>query len=130
MKLLLLGVLVLGAVGCVNARVAQPVAIKQNADLNLSCEQLAIEYRTNTEVASKKIEKNENSDTRDFWLGVFVWPGLMDLQNADGNEGNAFLDRNVYLRETATSKFCGGMDVWPKQPARYTAVMYMVEPTA
>ncbi len=130
MKLLFLGVLVLGAVGCVNARVAQPVAIKQNADLNLSCEQVAIEYRTNTEVASKKIEKNENSDTRDFWLGVFVWPGLMDLQNADGNEGNALLDRNVYLRETATSKFCSGMDAWPKQPARYTAVMYMVEPTA
>jgi hypothetical protein len=88
--------------------------------MELSCEQLSIEYKTNTEVAAKKIEKNESSDTRDFWLGVFVWPGLMDLQNADGNEGNALLDRNIYLRETATTKHCSGIETWPPQPARYT----------
>lgn len=97
----LLAILALGAMGCVHARVAQPIAIKQPADMELSCEQLVIEYKTNTDVAAKKIEKNENSDSRDFWLGVFVWPGLMDLQNADGNEGNALLDRNIYLQEVA-----------------------------
>jgi len=116
-----LAILALGAMmGCVHARVAQPIAIKQSADMELSCEQLAIEYRTNTDVAAKKIEKNENSDTRDFWLGVFVWPGLMDLENADGNEGNALLDRNIYLREIAKTKSCSGMDSWPQQPERYT----------
>ena len=116
----LLAILALGAMGCVHARVAQPIAIKQTADMELSCEQLAIEYKTNTNVAAKKIEKNENSDTRDFWLGVFVWPGLMDLQNADGNEGNALLDRNIYLQVIARTKECRGMDSWPHQPTRYT----------
>jgi hypothetical protein len=116
----LLAILALGAMGCVHARVAQPIAIKQSADMGLSCEQLAIDYKTNTNVAAKKIEKNENSDIRDFWLGVFVWPGLMDLQNADGNEGNALLDRNIYLQEIARTKECRGMDSWPHQPTRYT----------
>jgi len=115
----LLAILLL-VVGCVHARVAQLTAIKQPTDMELSCEQLAIEYKTNTDVAAAKIEKNENSDTRDFWLGVFVWPGLMDLQNADGNEGNALLDRNIYLQEIARTKACGGMDSWPQQPKRYT----------
>jgi hypothetical protein len=121
----LLALLALGAIGCVHARVAQPVAIKQPADMDLSCEQLAIEYKTNTEVAAAKITKNENSDTRDFWLGVFVWPGLMDLQNADGNEGNALLDRNIYLREIAITKACNGMETWPPQPARYTGTIQL-----
>ena len=118
----LLAILALGMMGCVHARVAQPVAIKQPADMELSCEQLAIEYKTNTDVAGKKIEKNENSDVRDFWLGVFVWPGLMNLQNADGNEGNALLDRNIYLQEIARTKECRGMDSWPQQPKRYTGI--------
>jgi hypothetical protein len=116
-------VLALPLTGCVSARVGQPVAIKQAADTELSCDRLSIEYRTNTEVAAAKITKNENSDTRDFWLGVFVWPGLMDLQNADGNEGNALLDRNIYLREIARSKSCSGMDAWPAQPQRYTSIL-------
>jgi hypothetical protein len=119
----LLAVVGLGLIGCVHARVAQPVAIKQPADTELSCQQLALEYKTNTEIAAAKIAKNEHSDTRDFWLGVFVWPGLMDLQNADGNEGNALVDRNIYLREIAKAKPCGGMEQWPTQPERYTATI-------
>jgi len=43
----------------------------------------------------------------------------MDLRNADGNEGNALLDRNIYLREIAKSKGCQGVDSWPQQPAVY-----------
>ena len=34
----------------------------------------------------------------------------MDLQNADGNEGNALLDCNVYLREVAKDNSCNGVD--------------------
>jgi len=41
----LLAILALGAMGCVHARVAQPIAIKQPVDMELSCEQLAIEYK-------------------------------------------------------------------------------------
>lgn len=106
--------------GCVHARVATLTPVQQPGDGQLNCEQVEREYRANTEIAGAKIAKNENADTRDFWLGVFVWPGLMDLQNADGNEGNALLDRNIFLREVARSKTCAGMERWPTQPKRYT----------
>ena len=106
--------------GCVHPRVASLTPVQSTNDGQLTCDQMALEYKTNTEIAVAKIEKNENSDTRDFWLGVFVWPGLMDLQNADGNEGNALLDRNIYLRELSKSRSCDNPQSWPVQPKRYT----------
>ena len=116
-KMLLLALLL---TGCVQARVATLTPVQQPGDGQLTCEQVEREYKANTEIAGDKIAKNESADTRDFWLGVFVWPGLMDLQNADGNEGNALLDRNILLRELARSKSCAGADNWPIQPKRYT----------
>jgi hypothetical protein len=35
---------------------------------------------------------------------VLVWPGLADFKNADGVEGNALLDRNIYLLALAKEK--------------------------
>jgi hypothetical protein len=93
---------------CVPARVAQPIPMKQSTDMDMACEEMAVEYKSNTEVATAKIANNRRADKRELWLGILVWPGLMDLQNADGNEGNALLDRNVYLREVAKSKSCNG----------------------
>jgi len=116
-RMLLLAVMVSG---CVHARVASLTPVQKADDGQLTCQQIALEYKTNTEIADAKIAKNENADTRDFWLGVFVWPGLMDLQNADGNEGNALLDRNILLRGLAKSKSCLGAESWPAQPKRYT----------
>lgn len=106
--------------GCVQTRSAQPVAVKQPGDAALTCEEIAIEYKTNTEVALNKISKNNSADTQDILVGFFIWPGLADFQNADGTEGNALLDRNVYLREIARSKKCNGMEHWPPQPERYS----------
>jgi len=88
----------------------------------LSCEQIAAEYKTNTEVARHKIDKNRSNDRREFLLGILVWPGLFDLKNADGNEGNALLDRNIYLREVAKGKSCTAIESWPEQPTRYTMI--------
>lgn len=105
---------------CVPARVAQPIPMKQSADMDMTCEQIATEYKSNTGVAAGKIAGNHRADKRELWLGILVWPGLMDLQNADGNEGNALLDRNFYLREVAKDKSCNGVDSWPRQPERYT----------
>src|SRR4030095_14867407 len=105
---------------CVPARVAQPTPMKQSADVDMTCEQIALEYKRNTGVAAGKIANNRTPDKRELRLGILVWPGLMDLQNADGNEGNALLDRNVYLREFAKDKSCHGVDSWPRQPERYT----------
>lgn len=120
MKILALFIVVCLFAGCVRRPPPQPMAIRQANDANLTCEQLAIEYRTNTEVAAKKIATNNSADTTDFWLGFLVWPGLADFQNADGHEGNAMLDRNIYLREIAKAKNCSGMESWPPQPERYT----------
>jgi hypothetical protein len=115
---LALALVILG--GCVQARDPQLIAMKQEGDSALTCEQIATEYKSNTEVAQNKIAKNRSNDRRELLLGILVWPGLMDMKNADGNEGNALLDRNVYLRELAKTKPCAGVDSWPEQPARYT----------
>jgi hypothetical protein len=105
---------------CATTRTPQPVATKQPGDSALTCEQIAVEYKTNTEVATNKISKNRSDDTHDVVVGFFVWPGLADFQNADGTEGNALLDRNIYLREVAKDKGCKGIENWPLQPERYT----------
>jgi hypothetical protein len=57
--------------------------------------------KANTEVAQSKIVKNHANDRWEFSLGILVWPGLFDLKNADGNEANALLDRNIFLRGVA-----------------------------
>ena len=103
---------------CVPARVAQQLS--GSTGKHVCCEQITIEYKSNTGIADGKIANNRRADKRELWLGILVWPGLMDLQNADGNEGNALLDRNVYLREVAKDKSCNGVDSWPTQPKRYT----------
>jgi hypothetical protein len=110
--------------GCVQARDPRLVAIKESGDSALSCEQIATEYKANTEIARNKIDKNRSNDTREFFLGILVWPGLMDMKNADGNEGNALLDRNLYLLELAKAKPCAGVESWSEQPGRYTMEGY------
>ena len=114
--------LILG--GCVQARDPQLVATKQSGDSSLTCEQIAAEYRANTELAQSKIAKNRANDNRELLLAIFVWPGLIDLKNADGNEANALLDRNIFLRGVAQGKSCVGVETWPGQPERYTLNVY------
>ena len=89
-------------------------AMRQANDAQLGCQEIAIEYKSNTEVATEKIRRNQSADTHDIIVGFFVWPGLADFNNADGHEGNALLDRNVYLREIAKTKHCEGMEFWPR----------------
>jgi len=119
-KLMVIAFVACLQIGCVQTRSPQPVAVKQAGDAGLICQQIAIEYKTNTEVALNKISKNRSDDTHDILVGFIVWPGLADFQNADGTEGNALLDRNVYLREIAKEKKCKGMEHWPPQPERYS----------
>ena len=120
--LLALSLVILG--GCVQARDPQLIAMKQAGDSALTCEQIAVEYKSNTEVAQSKIAKNRANDRRELLLGILVWPGLFDLKNADGNEGNALLDRNIYLRELAKGKSCAAVEAWPGQLERYTMIGY------
>ena len=103
--------------GCVETRDPNTIPIKQAQDEAMTCNDLGVEYRTNTSVATHKIAKNDEDDTKDVVLGLLIWPGLADFKNADGIEGNALLDRNIYLRELAMKK-CE-ISEWPKQPERY-----------
>ena len=58
---------------CATTRTPQPVATKQSGDSELTCEQIAVEYRTNTEVAANKISKNRSDDTHDVVVGVALY---------------------------------------------------------
>ncbi len=74
---------------CVDSRDPNPVRIKQSGDKEMSCTDLAVEFKTNTEVATNKISKNNSDDGQDLLLGALIWPGLADFKNAEGTEGNA-----------------------------------------
>ncbi len=104
---------------CVETRSPVLVNMVQSKDEAQTCKEIATEYKVNTEVATNKISKNESDDGRDILLGVLIWPGLADFKNADGNEGNALLDRNIRLREIALGKECDIL-ACPPQPERYT----------
>lgn len=56
--LLVLALVILG--GCVQARDPQLVVMKQEGDNGLTCEQIAVEYKTNTEVAQSKIANSSS----------------------------------------------------------------------
>jgi hypothetical protein len=115
---LILGLVIL--TGCVAARDPQLLAVERSGDGGLSCEQIATEYKGNTEAAYNKIAKNRSDDRRELLLALFVWPGFIDIKNADGKEGNALLDRNIYLLGVAKAKSCTAVNAWPEQPKRYT----------
>jgi hypothetical protein len=120
----LMALSLLFTIGCVHARDPQLVAMKQEGDAPMTCEEVAVEYKSNTEIARSKIAKNRSNDRKELLLGILVWPGLFDLKNADGNEGNALLERNIYLREIAKAKSCTNIDSLPEQPERYTMSSY------
>jgi len=105
--------------GCANTRDPQSVASLQPGDNSVTCGQIAAEYRSNTAVATEKIKKNNGDDVQDLVVGLFIWPGLVDVKNADGTEGNALIDRNIRLRNIAFGKDCEEVASFPAQPARY-----------
>ncbi len=114
----LLGAAVL-LTACVETRSPVLIDMVQTKDTAMTCDEIATEYKVNTEVATHKISKNESADTQDILVGALIWPGLADFKNADGNEGNALLDRNIHLREIALGKECDILS-YPPQPERYT----------
>jgi len=116
-RYVLLAFLILIA-GCVETRDPRLIDISQAGDDNITCEQIQIEYGSNTDIATAKIAKNDEDDVQDFFLGAIVWPGLADFKNADGTEGNALLDRNIRLKKIAEGKGCD-LSTYPEQPERY-----------
>jgi hypothetical protein len=80
------------------------VALSQPRDEAITCEQIRVEYVSNTESAAAKIKKNKEGDKQDIVVSLLIWPGLADFKNADGTEGNALLDRNIRLKNMAVEK--------------------------
>ena len=103
---------------CVSTPEPKPVAAIRAGDTSMSCKFLEAEYKGNTEAAARKIAKNKSGDVKDAALGLLIWPGLADFNNAPGHEGNALLDRNSRLKSLAEAKGCPTTH-WPKQPKRY-----------
>ena len=95
-----------------------PCPAQNSHDENLTCDEIFAEYKSNTTSADHKISKNNGDDVQDFFVGFLIWPGLADFKNADGIEGNAILDRNLYLMELAKMKECDVIRL-PVQPERY-----------
>lgn len=116
--IILMLVLICGLMSCANHRDPDPCPMKLQTDSEMDCDQLVAEYIANTTAATNKIAKNKSGDGKDVLLGVLVWPGLADFKNADGTEGNALLDRNLYLLQLAKTKNCD-VRILPKQPDRY-----------
>jgi hypothetical protein len=114
----LLVILSVICISCANTREPAPISMKSSSDESMTCSQIFAEYRANTDAAAYKISKNKSNDGQDVLLVLFVWPGLADFKNADGVEGNALLDRNLYLRQLADSKGCD-ISTLPAQPMRY-----------
>ncbi len=105
-------------VGCVDSRDPVTVPLMQANDEQLTCQQIEMQYKVNTEVATQKIDLNNEDDVHDVLVGALIWPGLADFKNAEGVEGNALLDRNVWLRQIAVTGNCNTL-AYPPQPARY-----------
>ena len=103
---------------CVSTPEPKPVAAIRAGDTSMSCKELEVEYQGNTEAAVRKIAKNKSGDVKDAVIGLLIWPGLADFNNAPGHEGNALLDRNARLKSLAEAKGCTTSH-WPEQPKRY-----------
>src|SRR5882724_1737638 len=62
---------------CVPARVAQPIQMRQTADSSITCDQMAVEYKTNTEIAGAKIAKNNEMTRGNYGLVSWFGPGCL-----------------------------------------------------
>lgn len=102
---------------CVYTRDPVFTVTKQEGDTELTCKNLALEYKSNNQVAAEKIRSNRKHDRKELWW-LLVWPGLLDFKNADGAEANSLLDRNIRLLAIAKDKNCNTSS-WPTEPGRY-----------
>lgn len=94
-----------------------PVDTEQTKDKEMACSDILYEYETNTTQAAEKISDNQLADVGGFFFAICVFP-VWDTGNADGHEGNALLDRNIWLKKIAVDLDCD-ISSYPKQPKRY-----------
>ena len=87
------------------ARPVTPVAITQLNDEKISCSDIAAEIKANSAAESEYVRKDKNVEAKNF-VGVAVFPPLIDLSNTEQVKARSIMDRNERLAFLAKSKGC------------------------
>lgn len=117
-RILVVAVFCIAMFGCASTTLPNLVDEKQEDDNQLTCVDLEFEYRRNTDTASSKISKHNVANVINVTLDILVWSGIGNDNNITGYEGNALLNRNLWLKSLAKEKKCD-FTGWPEQPERY-----------
>jgi hypothetical protein len=97
---ILLGLLLLGACA---GRTAQPVAVMNTYDNDLSCEQIQAEIQSNEAKARQLVDEDNSDRNANIAIGavgfLLFWPALfaLDLSDAERVEIDALHQRNTHL---------------------------------
>ena len=82
-----------------------PVAITQANDDQMSCAEIAEEIKANVVAESQYVRKDKQVESSNV-VGAIVFPGLIDLSNAEQVKARSLVDRNERLAFLAKSKGC------------------------
>jgi hypothetical protein len=121
-KLAVLGLCALGVAGCAG-REAHPVAVMQDYDKNMACEQIRAEIRANEVKAQQLAGEGESARTANVVVGtvgvLLFWPALfaLNLSDAERQEMTALSERNTHLATLADMHGCNNPAPPPAQQA-------------
>src|SRR5215470_1510610 len=110
-KLAILTVCAIGLAGCAG-REARPVAISEDYDANLSCEQLHAEIRGNEQKALQLAGEADSAKAANIAVGavgvLLFWPALfaLDLTDTQTQEISALRARNTHMATLADVHGC------------------------
>ena len=117
-----LGLCALGVAGCAG-REAHPVAIMQDYDKELACEQIRAEIRGNEQKAKQLAGEGEAARNTNIAVGavgvLLFWPALfaLNLSDAERQEMAALSERNTHLATLADMHGCNNPAPPPAQQA-------------
>ena len=121
-KLAVLGFCALAVAGCAG-REAHPVAIMQDYDKELTCNQIRAEIKSNEQKAQQLAGEGESARTANVVVGtvgvLLFWPALfaLNLSDAERQEMTALSERNTHLTTMADMHGCNNPAPPPAQQA-------------
>jgi hypothetical protein len=121
-KLAMLGFCALAVTGCAG-REAHPVAIMQDYDKELTCNQIRAEIKSNEQKAQQLAGEGESARTANVVVGtvgvLLFWPALfaLNLSDAERQEMTALSERNTHLTTMADMHGCNNPAPPPPQQA-------------
>ncbi len=121
-RIAVLGLCALGLAGCAG-REAHPVAIMQDYDKELTCNQIRAEIKSNEQKAQQLAGEGESARTANVVVGtvgvLLFWPALfaLNLSDAERQEMTALSERNTHLTTMADMHGCNNPAPPPPQQA-------------